>query len=148
MSKEALCKQCGNVFKKGEGGFIPPKGGLSNIKATHGYCGHCLDAFANDVNYQRWGSPKSEHLRGTHNDLIRHFGKVPNQETEPDFRQTTKIVEKKPEKPELYNSEKYCAFCSGEFKKGEKIKKHLGEYPVHQKCSVFPSFKDYLKGRK
>ena len=140
MAKEYKCKQCKNKFKKGEGSFI--------YKADEGYCNHCITAHVDDLNHERWGVPKRISLRNdtTHNGLMRHFGKVPNAETEPDFRQATTVKgkEKKPEIPELYNNNKHCAFCSGEFKKGEKTKKAMGEYPVHEKCPPYPSFKEYM----
>jgi hypothetical protein len=33
-----------------------------------------------------------------------------------------------------YNNNEHCAYCSGEFKKGEETVKAMGAYPVHKDC--------------
>jgi hypothetical protein len=40
-----------------------------------------------------------------------------------------------------------CYLCDRPLGKGP-TKKEMGEYPVHEKCPPYPSFKSYMKGRK
>jgi hypothetical protein len=141
------CVTCGNMFKKGDGTILLP--GFNGASSRKGTCKDCMDMDHDDSNYERFGIPKRASFLATHGGLMRHFGKVPEPNDEPDFRQSSKPEPKEGKaKIDFATQDKSCALCGNEFKKGESIKKDHGEYNVHQKCPPFKSFKAYMAGRK